>query len=117
MKWRGRRLKYDPIAEHSGYKHAPRRRVKLCIENDLMTYRDAAIFLRMNPTTIRVYKHRGIFTGEKMGKIFLLHGASIRAYMEANDPENLRWWLTQKPDILTGPILDEMRASQDDSGV
>jgi hypothetical protein len=82
-----------------------------------MTYRDAAIFLRMNPTTIRVYKHRGIFTGEKMGRIFLLHGASIRAYMEANDPENLRWWLTQKPDILTGPILDEMRASQNDSSV
>ena len=82
-----------------------------------MTYRDAAIFLRMNPTTIRVYKHRGIFTGEKMGRIFLLHGASIRAYMEANDPENLRWWLTQKPDILTGPILEEMKASQNDSSV
>lgn len=109
MKWKKRSLKYNPLAEHSGYRRQSALRVKLCIENDFMTYRDAAIFLRMNPSSIRVYKHRGIFTGERIGKMFFLHGSSVRAYMEANDPETLRWWLTRKPDILTGSIVNEMK--------
>jgi len=113
MKWKPRKLKYDPLAEYSGYQKEARKRVRLCIQDDLMTYKDAGIFLRMNPKSLRVYKHRGLLTGERIGKIFLLHGASVRSYMQANAPEELQWWLEQKPDILTGSILEEMNSEID----